>query len=324
MSDGRTPTGAGDPQQGPSDREELRPESGQPPQQGQQPGQAPQQGWQPGQAPPSGRPGQGQQPTWSAPQQDGGSPYRASQPNPQQPNPQQPNPQQPNLQPQYPNPAQPPNPTASGTQPWWNQQQAGTQGGPGHASDAPTQRYPAAGAPTQRFGAPGAPGAVAGQQGHPPQPRPNTQGYPVQYAAGPGQQHSAAPGFGPYGQQGGHPAAGGSPSDTRPKRRFSWGAASLGLLAGAAVGALITLAVTGQFVRPVFTGASVEDGVQGVLEDEFGLPDVRDVSCPEEPSAAAGAEFACAFTTGDREFSVQVRVLDSGGQYLVGAVTSGD
>jgi hypothetical protein len=310
MSDGRTPTGP-DGQQPERPAEEnlppRPPQPVQPPQPGQQQAQSAQQQGQPAQ------PVHGQQPTWTAPQQPAGSQYRAPQPptaqpsNPQQQGVQQPNVQQPNAQ--QPN-AQQPNPYQTGAQPWWNQQQATPR------ANEVTQPYPTA--PTQRFGAPVAPST--GQQGQQPSP----QGYPVQYAAGPGQQHAATPGFGPYGQQPGSATAG-SPGDApTTKRRFSWGAASLGLLAGAAVGVLVTLAVTDQFVRPVFTGASVEDGVQGVLEDEFGLPDVRDVSCPEEPSAAAGAEFACAFTTGDREFSVQVRVLDSGGQYLVGAVTSGD
>lgn len=304
MSDGRTPTGP-DGQQPERPAEEnlppRPPQPVQPPHPGQQ-GQAAQQQGQPAQ------PGYGQQPTWTAPQQPAGSQYRAPQPSTAQPsNPQQQGVQQPNAQHQNP---QQPNPQQTGAQPWWNQQQATPRANGG------TQQYPTA--PTQRFGAPVAPST--GQQGQ----QPPHQGYPVQYAAGPGQQHAATPGFGPYGQQSGSATAG-SPGDApTKKRRFSWGAASLGLLAGAAVGVIVTLAVTDQFVRPVFTGASVEDGVQGVLEDEFGLPDVRDVSCPEEPSAAAGAEFACAFTTGDREFSVQVRVLDSGGQYLVGAVTSGD
>jgi hypothetical protein len=289
-----------------------------------------------------------------APQQPVPQQPNAQQPSAQQPTGQQPTGEQPSGQvpgqqpwwnqqpssgsnppaPRQPNGAAPQNPT--GAAPY---QQPGPavppttahqQNRPTPPAEAPTRQYPSPTAPTERFGAPGgqaapstpgsqqAPGRPPGQNGAP------GQGYPVQYAAGPGQQHSATPGFGPYGQQPGSATSPGSPTDTSKKRRFSWGAAAVGLLAGAAVGALITLAVTGQFVRPVFTGASVEDGVQGVLEDEFGLPDVGDVSCPEEPSAAAGAEFACAFTTGDREFSVQVRVLDSGGQYLVGAVSSGD
>jgi hypothetical protein len=93
---------------------------------------------------------------------------------------------------------------------------------------------------------------------------------------------------------------------------------------GAALGAVVALAVSGQFIRPVFTGSDVEAGVADVLETEYGLPEVRDVSCPTEPSASAGAEFACAFTTGDREFSVQIRVLDAEGQYLVGAVSESE
>ncbi|RWZ59233.1 DUF4333 domain-containing protein [Labedella populi] len=259
---------------------------------------------------------------------EGQQPDRAGAENPPLHSPQPAQPGQPTQQGQQGLPTQqvPPHQHGYGQQQWWNQQPNGGASPPPRdqpdrypGSAVPPQRYPTPTAPTQPFGAPVPP--AARQPGQPGQPG---QGHPVQYAAGPGQQHAASPGFGPYSQHGGAAGAG-SPGDApRTRRRFSWGAASLGLLAGAAVGALITLAVTGQFVRPVFTGASVEDGVQGVLEDEFGLPDVDDVSCPEEPSAAAGAEFACAFTTGDREFSVQVRVLDSGGQYLVGAVTSGD
>jgi hypothetical protein len=162
-------------------------------------------------------------------------------------------------------------------------------------------------------------------------------GYPVQYAAGPGQQHSTSsyptttqstsssgqPNtevFSPYAAGGGHQTA----DPAAKKRRFAWGTAITAALVGAAAATVITLVVSGQFVRPVFTGAAVEEGVQSVLEDEFGLADVQDVTCPEEPSASAGAEFACGFTTGDRQFSVQIRVLDSGGQYLVGAVSAGD
>jgi hypothetical protein len=120
---------------------------------------------------------------------------------------------------------------------------------------------------------------------------------------------------GPSGTEGGSP---------RKKRGFGWGSAVAGLIVGAALGAVVALAVSGQFIRPVFTGSDVEEGVADVLETEYGLPEVSDVSCPAEPSASAGAEFACAFTTGDREFSVQIRVLDAEGQYLVGAVSASE
>jgi hypothetical protein len=181
--------------------------------------------------------------------------------------------------------------------------QPGHQSQPGHQPQPGQQSQPGQG---RAFGGPQAP----------------TQGYPVQYAAGPGQQHANPQHpnaqFTPYGQQ-----PGGAPTGDK-KKKLSWGTAITAGLIGAAVATLLTLAVSGQFVRPVYTGATVEEDVQGVLEDEYGLPDVQDVTCPEQPSASAGAEFACGFTTGDRKFSVQIRVLDSGGQYLVGAVSSGD
>ncbi len=309
MSDGRTPTGP----------------DGQSPTPGQEQSPA-----QPGQQPAVPQPPQGapQQPEPGASQQGSaqqGAPQRPYAPPPtqQQPAPQGQAPQQPWAQ-------QRPGSPQSDPRPWW--QQSGQNPPP---AGPPTQQYPTPTAPTERLGSNPAqhtgaaaqyPGQPASNHGGPGQGAPRTpapeQRYPVQYAAGPGQQHTGGPAYGAYGQP--VPDAAQQQADKAKRRGFAWGTAVTSILIGAAVGVLATLVFSGQFVRPVYTGSAVEDGVQGVLEDEFGLADVRDVACPEEPSAAAGAEFACNFTTGDREFSVQIRVLDSGGQYLVGAVSSGD
>lgn len=80
-----------------------------------------------------------------------------------------------------------------------------------------------------------------------------------------------------------------------------------------------TLALDGAFTpTPRFDQRALEDGVRGVLNDDFALTDVRAVDCPPNIEVKPGLEFECAFTSAGAQVTVPVEVLNDAGQYRVG------
>lgn len=112
-----------------------------------------------------------------------------------------------------------------------------------------------------------------------------------------------------------------APEPNEPKKRGNAVAAALitgalvalvcvpvGLLIGAAVNA-----------TPYFDQASVQGEVQRVLQDDYGLAEVSEVSCPGEVAAEQGAQFECTFVFQETQQSVPVQVGSEDGQLLIGS-----
>ena len=98
---------------------------------------------------------------------------------------------------------------------------------------------------------------------------------------------------------------------------------SITALATALVAVGATLALTGAFTpTPTFDEVALEDGVRGVLQDDFGLSDVGSVSCPANLEVVAGTEFECSFRSGGQDVSIPIEVLNDAGQYRVGGPES--
>jgi Domain of unknown function (DUF4333) len=102
-------------------------------------------------------------------------------------------------------------------------------------------------------------------------------------------------------------------------RRGVAGPVLLTAFATAALAVAGTLFATGAFTpAPVFDGAALEAGVQGVLVDTFGLTGITGTQCPAEIEVKPGLQFECTFDLGGQKRSVPVVVLNPAGQYRVG------
>lgn len=195
------------------------------------------------------------------------------------------------------------------TPPPYGQQQGYGQGGhvpPPPAPDSPQPQTPAQ--PPAQAGY----GAQPQQQPRSQQPgqqQPGASAYPGQHAPA---QH---PGQQGHPQQAGHGTPGAHPG----RRRGRTTTVVVTALVTAAVSVTATLLATGALTGPsVLERDALQDGVTGILTDEFALSDVDDVTCPDGVEAVAGAEFECSFSSGGEDLSVPVEVLNDAGQYRVG------
>ncbi|MEU6562817.1 DUF4333 domain-containing protein [Nocardia nova] len=220
-----------------------------------------------------------QQPGQSGPPQWGGQPPQQ----PQwggQPAPQQPQPEQ-WAQPQQPQAPQ---------QPQWGQQSQ-----PSWPQQPPAQSQPWE--PTQQ------------QWGQPPQPSQQQWGQPPQGQ----QQWSPQPDQ--SGQQWGSPQ---EPQLTVTPAKKS----RKGLIFGG-IGALVVIVVA-VVLAFVFLGSdkldnkAVQDGVQKVLKDSYGIDDVEGVSCPSGQKVEVGATFDCTLKVGGEAKKVTVKITKDDGTYEVG------
>lgn len=110
-----------------------------------------------------------------------------------------------------------------------------------------------------------------------------------------------------------------------PARRGRTTTVVVTALVTAAVSVGATLLATGMFTgAPLFEQDALEDGVSTVLSDDFELTDVDDVACPATIVARGGEQFECTFTSGGKELSVPVEVLNDEGQYRVGGPLAED
>ncbi|WP_020662762.1 DUF4333 domain-containing protein [Amycolatopsis benzoatilytica] len=212
----------------------------------------------------------------------------------------------------------------------------------------PAQQYPPQGYPAQPYGQPQgqpyaqpqgqpAPAQQYGQpQGQPapgqPYSQPQSQPMPGQQYAQPygdpaqpqSQPTPAQPqdqpgatyggGFQPseYGGLGAFSAADKKPRSKKPL-----------LIAGAVV---VVLAAAGgiSWATGVFSGdtleqKSLQDGVSRVLNESYGEPDVKNVSCPSGQKVGNGVTFDCTVQVGGQPKKVTVRVLNDKPEYSVGA-----
>ncbi|MGW4489638.1 DUF4333 domain-containing protein [Amycolatopsis sp. NPDC004368] len=274
----------------------------QPPEQPQPPQQA-QQWWQPPAAP-AGQdphnPGQWQQGAWQQPQQNPwsqGTP--AQQPDTQHPNAQHPNTQHPNTGgQQYANPQQ--YPSGAQLQPY-----------PGPAA----QPYPTSGPQHQPYANP-----ASGPQQQPyatPASGPHQQPYAGQQVPGvPPQQQGFGGGFQPT-TYGGLGAFSAEAVQKAPRSRKPW-------LIGGAVVVVAVLGGGAAWLLGAFRGdtleqKSLQDGVSKVLAENYGEPDVKNVSCPSGESTQNGTTFDCTLQLGGQPRKVTVRVLNDKPEYEVGA-----
>ncbi|MBS3179282.1 MULTISPECIES: DUF4333 domain-containing protein [unclassified Pseudoclavibacter] len=69
----------------------------------------------------------------------------------------------------------------------------------------------------------------------------------------------------------------------------------------------------------VLAAEPLQAEVTRVLQDDFGLVEVSDVTCPEQVKADQGSEFQCTFTYAEQDQSVTVTVSSADGQVVVGA-----
>ncbi|MEU4311965.1 DUF4333 domain-containing protein [Nocardia sp. NPDC024068] len=91
----------------------------------------------------------------------------------------------------------------------------------------------------------------------------------------------------------------------------------LGLLAvvvvGAVVGVILMLTSTDQLDQ-----AAVQDGVAKVLEESYGIEDVKDVQCPSGQDVAVDATFTCDLKVGGEAKTVNIKITKEDGTYEVG------
>jgi hypothetical protein len=73
----------------------------------------------------------------------------------------------------------------------------------------------------------------------------------------------------------------------------------------------------GYLRAPLLDQATVQNGVQSVLTDNYGLPNVTSVSCPEGQRIRPGASFDCVAKLGTAPAVVHVIIQDTAGTYLV-------
>jgi hypothetical protein len=84
------------------------------------------------------------------------------------------------------------------------------------------------------------------------------------------------------------------------------------IIIGAVVGAIVLLS------GDKLDSKAVQDGVQKVLKDSYGIDDVQDVSCPSKEKVEVGNTFDCNLKIGGEQKKVTVKVTKSDGTYEVG------
>lgn len=202
--------------------------------------------------------------------------------------------------PQGPNPPPGNAPGQPSDQPVWGRQPPGGWG----------QQSPPAWDQQQR--SPHSPGARSpGQQGR--------AGWNQQFAQqGPGPQFLHPPGQ----QWPTHPPGQGYPPLPEPAAPKKSAMASW-IIIGAVVVILGMVAVLGFvtpafFVTRVFDKVAVQQGVQRVLTESYGIPAVGSVTCGENIEVIVGASFDCEAIVDSETVSVPVRVTSNDGNYEVG------
>ncbi|MGV9673711.1 DUF4333 domain-containing protein [Nocardia sp. NPDC003482] len=90
------------------------------------------------------------------------------------------------------------------------------------------------------------------------------------------------------------------------------------------LGALAVVIVVAIVLAVVFLSSSkldnkaVQDGVQKVLKDSYGIDDVQDVNCPSGQKVEVGKTFDCTLKVGGEAKKVTVKITKDDGTYEVG------
>ncbi|MGI9001687.1 MAG: DUF4333 domain-containing protein [Pseudonocardia sp.] len=196
--------------------------------------------------------------------------------------------------------------------PGWGGHQAGQQPGwgqPGYGDPAqygPPQQYGQPPFGEQQYGGPGYSGPQYPDQqqawGHPAQ-----HGW-GQYATGQQPPQQWGPGYPPL------------PEPTVRSRRSP--TPTLRGVAAAAVVVIVVLLLgfvtPGFFVTRIFDAEAMQQGVQQVLVDDYGLSNVTSVSCGQNIRVDEGAAFACDAIVDGEPMTVPIRVTSGDGDYEVG------
>ena len=161
-------------------------------------------------------------------------------------------------------------------------------------------------------------GQPAYPQQQPPQPGFNPYGQPAQQTAQWGQQPMPGqqPQWGQQQQPGGQFGGGfpGAPAPRKSGRGLIFGIVGVVVLI---VIVVVVLLVTGVFSKKVFDTAKVEQGVTGVLTNDYKLK-ASDVKCPADQAVKAGSTFNCTVTVDGAQKNVQITVKSDDGHYEVG------
>ncbi|OQS15827.1 hypothetical protein B0T36_07625 [Nocardia donostiensis] len=233
-----------------------------------------------------------QAPGVAGPQQQWGS-QQPSQPHPQQPDPQQAQPTQ-----QW-------GSNQGGQQQWGQpQQQWGSQQ---PSQPHPQQPDPQQAQPTQQWGS-----NQGGQQQWGQQPQPQQQ-----WGQQPNQdwgQPQPQPQWGqPQPQQ-----QWGQPAQQQPGGGKKTGLViGLAVLALAVIGGIVTLILLLN-AEDELDKAAVQDGVQKVLSESYGIEDVSDVSCPAGQEVKVDATFTCDLKVSGEAKTVSIKITKEDGTYEVG------
>jgi hypothetical protein len=162
------------------------------------------------------------------------------------------------------------------------------------------------------------PSPYGGQPGY-PQQQPqqfNPYGQPAQQTAQWGQQ--PMPGQQPqWGQQPPGQFGGGFPSAPAPKGGRRGLVIGIVVVAVLIVIVVVVLLVAGVFTKKVFDTAKVEQGVTGVLTNDYKLK-ASDVKCPDGEAVKTGNTFDCTVTVDGAQKKVTVTVKSDDGHYEVG------
>ena len=181
--------------------------------------------------------------------------------------------------------------------------------------------------------------------GQPQQPQPGQYQQPNPYGQQPAypqqpQQQPQQPGFNPYGQPaqqtaqwGQQPAPGQPQWGQQPPGQFGGpgfpggpapkAGGKKGLIIGIIVVAVLIVVVlgvlwaSGVFTKKVFDTAKVEQGVTGVLTNDYKLK-ASDVKCPDNQPVKTGTTFTCQVTVDGAQKTVQITVKSDDGHYEVG------
>lgn len=218
------------------------------------------------------------------------------------------------------------------TQQWGGQQ---TPGGAGPTQQWGGQPNPQA-QPTQQWGGdpnqppqqqwgqtPGQPQQQWGQQpqqpqqpwsqtpGQPQQQWGQTPGQPQDWNQQPQQQWGQA---GQPQQQWGGQGAGQPPQGGKSKKGLIAALAVVGVLVIAGVVGLILFLTASDELDQT----AVQEGVQKVLTDSYGIQDVTDVACPSGQAVEVDATFSCTLKVSGEEKTVNIKITKEDGTYEVG------
>ncbi|MFF0488319.1 DUF4333 domain-containing protein [Nocardia sp. NPDC004068] len=204
------------------------------------------------------------------------------------------------------------------------QQWGGQQPSPGSA--APTQHWGQQPPQQQQWGQPQGWQPVPPQQQQqwgqsqpswPQQPPPQSAWEPTQQQWGQQPQQPQQQQWGQPQQQWGQQQQPWDQQQLQPAKK-----SRKGLFIG--LGALVVVIVVAIVLAVVFLSSSkldnkaVQDGVQKVLKDSYGIDDVQDVNCPSGQKVEVGKTFDCTLKVGGEAKKVTVKITKDDGTYEVG------